>query len=87
MLRVFLSKRSGKTWGSSLVESYNLELLPRARRDLSSLDIEVARRILDKLEWLSEHLGELSLVQLTGQWAGLNRLHIGAYRAVYAIDN
>lgn len=65
---------------------YNLELMPGARDDLSSLDKPIAQRILNKLRWLAENFDAITPEPLTGEWKGLFKLRIGSYRALYTAN-
>jgi mRNA interferase RelE/StbE len=62
---------------------YRLHLLERAEQDLTSLDKEVARRILKKLSWLAENIETVRREQLTGDLAGFLKFRIGDYRVIY----
>jgi mRNA interferase RelE/StbE len=50
------------------------------------LDRNVRQRILEKIQWLLEHVEEMRHKPLTAQWGGMYRLRAGDYRVVYAID-
>lgn len=66
---------------------YKIRLSSKVAKYLSSLDKATAARILDKLELLKRDPYHLQWIKpLTGQLAGLYRLRIGRYRAVYAIN-
>lgn len=67
--------------------AYELEILPKALKKLSELDPSISTRILDKLAWLSENIEDLTPLPLSGDLAGLYKLYIGVYRAIYKIDN
>ncbi len=53
---------------------YEVRLLPAASRDLERLDKPVARRIVRRLQWLSENVDATRLEALTGDLAGFYRL-------------
>lgn len=65
---------------------YQLELMPEALEDLASLDRPVAQRILEKLRWLAHNFDSVTPQALGGEWRGVYRLRIGAYRALYTSD-
>ena len=67
--------------------AYELELMPEALEDLGGLDPPVAQRVLDKLRWLAQNLDRLTPQPLRGEWRGVYRLRIGAYRAFYTVDH
>ncbi|MBF0564037.1 MAG: type II toxin-antitoxin system RelE/ParE family toxin [Nitrospirae bacterium] len=66
--------------------AYELDVQPKAIKALAELDPSVAKRITDKLRWLSENITELTPLPLSGNLAGQYKLYIGVYRAVYSID-
>ena len=63
---------------------YEVELKPRARRDLRHLPKDVAERILDALERMEEDLtGDVKhLTGYTPEW----RLRVGDYRVLFEIE-
>ena len=66
---------------------YQLAFLPEVEGDLKRLDRPIRRRILRKVQWLSEHTLEIPHDPLSGQWAGTYKLRVGDYRIVYALDH
>ncbi len=60
---------------------YQVKFTPKAVRKLESLDSTVARRILEKLKWLSEHLGELQPEPLSADLKDFYKLRVGNYRS------
>jgi mRNA interferase RelE/StbE len=65
---------------------YEAAFHPDVAKDLQSLDKNIRLRILDKIQWLLEHVEELRHKSLTAQWEGMYRLRVGDYRVVYGID-
>jgi mRNA interferase RelE/StbE len=64
-----------------------LEYTPRAQRDLLSLEVSVARRIIKKIEEnasLADPL--LRAKSLTGTLSHCYRYRIGDYRAVFSVE-
>jgi len=59
---------------------------PSVTKDLKGLDKSIRQRILDKIQWLLEHVEEMRHEPLTAQWEGMYRLRVGDYRVVYGID-
>ena len=53
---------------------YRVRLLDAASKDLAKLDKPVARRIVDRVRWLAENLGEAHMEALTGDLEGLFKL-------------
>ena len=65
---------------------YELAFYPRVARELKGLDRSIRQRILDKIQWLLEHVEEMRHEPLTAQWAGFYRLRVGDHRVIYGID-
>jgi mRNA interferase RelE/StbE len=59
---------------------------PDVTKDLQDLDKHVQQRVLDKIQWLLEHVEEMRHKPLTAQWEGMYRLRVGDYRVIYGID-
>lgn len=68
-------------------ESYALYFTERSVSDLKSLDRPVARRIVQKLEWLADNVAVVAHMPLTGDWQGYYRLRVGDYRVIYRLDH
>ena len=64
---------------------YRVRLLDTASKQLAVLDKSVARRIVERVQWLAENLADANLEALTGEFEGLFKLRIGDYRAVYEL--
>ena len=64
---------------------YSIRLLSAAARDLKNLDRSVARRIIDRINWLASNLNELRPEACTGDLSGLYKFRIGNYRVIYQI--
>ena len=66
--------------------SYAVEIKPSARKELESLPDHVLRRVITKLESLSDNPRPVGCKKLKGykdQW----RIRIGDWRVVYIIDD
>ena len=68
------------------MKNYRIRFLPEAAEELASLDKQVAQRILKKLRWLAENLGNLTPEPLGGELKGLFKLRVGSYRVFYSFD-
>jgi mRNA interferase RelE/StbE len=67
---------------------YRIEFRPEARDDLQNLDFAVRHRILKRIQWLGEHVEEISPDPLSGgEWLGCFKLRAGDYRIIYAVDS
>jgi len=64
---------------------YSVCILDAAARDLEAVDRAVARRIVLRIQWLAEHVGDLRPEPLTGGLAGLFKLRVGDYRVIYEL--
>jgi mRNA interferase RelE/StbE len=64
---------------------YNIRILDEASRELDRLDKPVGRRIVERINWLSEKLGDIRPEPLRGDLIGLFKLRIGDYRVIYEI--
>lgn len=64
---------------------YRVRLLDTASKDLAGLDNQVARRIVERIHWLVENLGDANLEALTGDFEGLFKLRVGNYRIIYEL--
>jgi mRNA interferase RelE/StbE len=60
--------------------------MPQAIGELRRLNKKTAQRILHKLKWLSQNLGELTPEKLAGELRGFYKLRIGTYRVVYTVN-
>ncbi len=66
--------------------AYTVELSDDAQKDLSRLDKSVARRIVERLQWLGSNALSISHKALTGPLAGLYKLRVGNYRILYRLE-
>ena len=64
---------------------YSIRLVKSATKDLAKLDRDVAGRIVDRLEWLSQNLPSTRLLPLKGDLAGLYKIREGSYRIIFEI--
>lgn len=65
---------------------YRIAILPKAFRSLESLDKPVARRITNRLSWLSENFDDLTPLPLRGGLSGTCKLRIGEWRVICSFD-
>ncbi len=63
---------------------YEIVFLPRAERDLKSLDIVTASRIIEKIETMSNGLAG-DVIKLTGTEKSY-RLRVGRYRVLFDME-
>lgn len=64
---------------------YNVRILENASRDLARMDKPVARRIVERVNWLSENLNQIRPEALRGDLIGFYKFRIGNYRVIYEI--
>ena len=62
---------------------YRVRFLDTASKQLAVLDKPVARRIVERVQWLAENLADANFEALTGNFEGLFKLRVGDYRVVY----
>jgi mRNA interferase RelE/StbE len=65
---------------------YQLTILPKAFRELESLDKFAAKRILDRVSWLSENFDNITPLALKGAFSGTYKLRAGDWRVIYSFD-
>ncbi|HLF13513.1 MAG TPA: type II toxin-antitoxin system RelE/ParE family toxin [Bacteroidota bacterium] len=64
---------------------YSVHFLKPALKELERLDRTAAKRIVDRLEWLSINLDSTKLSPLKGDPAGLYKLREGSYRIFFEV--
>jgi mRNA interferase RelE/StbE len=64
---------------------YHIRILEEASRELARLDKSVGRRIVERINWLSERLNDIRPEPLRGNLIGLYKLRVGDYRVIYQI--
>jgi mRNA interferase RelE/StbE len=64
---------------------YRVRLLDTATKELAKLDKLVARRVVERVNWLAENLKNVHHKTLTGEFEGLFKLRIGDYRVIYEL--
>ncbi len=65
---------------------YQVVFLPNALDDLSKLDKSIAKRIINRIEWLSENIDNSSPIPLKSKLSGFYKLRIGDWRVIYEIS-
>lgn len=53
-----------------MTSRWKLEFQKSAEHDLASLDIQIRRRIIDKLGWLVDNFDSVAPLPLGGPWKG-----------------
>jgi len=61
---------------------YDIRILKPAVKDLEQLDKVVAKRVVEKINWLAQNLDEIRPQHLTGELRGLYKLREGDYRII-----
>ena len=64
---------------------YRIRILGAASQDLARLDKPIARRIVQRINWLAANLDTIRLEALTGDLAGLYKLRVSDYRVIYEV--
>ena len=62
---------------------YQIIILPKAIDDLSRIDKATAKRIIDKLTWLSENFEIITPIPLVSSFSGFYKLRVGDWRVLY----
>jgi len=65
--------------------SYSIQILKPAIRELEDLDKNTARRIVERIDWLSENFPSIKPFALKGELSGLFKIREGDYRIIYQI--
>ena len=65
--------------------SYSIRILKSAIRELKKLDKSTARRIVTRIDWLSENFPSIKPIALKGELSGLFKIREGDYRIIYQI--
>jgi mRNA interferase RelE/StbE len=65
--------------------SYSIRILKPAIRELERLDKNIATRIVERIDWLSENFPSIKPTALKGELSGLFKLREGDYRIIYQI--
>lgn len=64
---------------------YRLHILQAATHELARLDKPIARRIVERINWLAINLDDIRPQPCTGDLAGLYKFRVGNYRVIYEI--
>jgi mRNA interferase RelE/StbE len=65
--------------------SYSIRILKPAIRELENFDKTTARRIVERIDWLSENFPSIKPIALKGELSGLFKIREGDYRIIYQI--
>ena len=57
--------------------TYDVALTPTAEADLRRLDSAVARRAIDKMQWLADNIETIRIETLADSWQDLFKLRVG----------
>ena len=66
---------------------YQAVILPKALDNLSKLDKTTSKRIVERIEWLSEHIEAISPLPLKSKLSGFFKLRVGDWRVIYEIEH
>jgi mRNA interferase RelE/StbE len=64
---------------------YSVRILKPASKELEKLDPSVAKRVVDRIRWLSTNLDSTKLYPLKGDLSGLHKIREGSYRIIFEI--
>ncbi|MEK7554857.1 MAG: type II toxin-antitoxin system RelE/ParE family toxin [Patescibacteria group bacterium] len=65
--------------------AWAVEFSARAEADFARLDRTVRRRILLRIEWLSENFDTIVPLPLSGEFQDFYKLRVGNWRVVYTV--
>jgi mRNA interferase RelE/StbE len=65
--------------------SYAVRILKPASREIKRLDKSIAKRIVERINWLSENFPSIKHTALKGELSGLFKLREGDYRIIYQV--
>lgn len=54
--------------------------------DLQGLDSSIAKRILNKISWFSEHFDSITPEPLSADLSGTFKLRVGDWRVIYILE-
>jgi mRNA interferase RelE/StbE len=66
--------------------NWEVVVTKEAESDLESLDAGIRRRVLEKIEWLSQNFDLITPLPLGATWRGFFKLRVGDWRVVYQIE-
>ncbi len=66
--------------------TYSVKFTKTAKESLLKLEKEIGRRILHKIEWLSENFDMIKPISLKGELSDFYKLRVGDYRVLYTVD-
>jgi len=55
--------------------------------DLQKIDRPIAKRILNKITWLSQYFESIAPESLSGDFSGSFKLRVGDWRIIYTIES
>jgi mRNA interferase RelE/StbE len=64
---------------------YSIRILKPASKELEKLDHATAKRVADRIQWLSENLDSTKLFALKGELKGFYKIREGTYRIIFEI--
>ena len=67
------------------MDSWKLEFLPTAIKDLTRIDSETRQRCISKLDWFLKNFDTLTPLALTGEFSEFFKLRVGDIRVFYKI--
>lgn len=65
---------------------YKIVILPKALHSLESLNKLPAKRIVDKLSWLSQNFDNVTPSPFKSAPSGTYKLRVGDWRVIYSYD-
>ncbi len=64
---------------------YSVRILKPASKELEKLDASTARRIVERINWLSNNFDATRAYPLKGELRGLYKIRVGSYRIIFEV--
>jgi len=64
---------------------FDLRIQDEALQELENIDKANRQRIIRKIRWLQQNIGNTTPQKLSGNFAGFYKLRVGDYRVIYEI--
>jgi mRNA interferase RelE/StbE len=65
---------------------YKVEFTPQAENSFARLDKNIAQRIANKIDWLSQNFKNITPEPLTAKFKGKYKLRVGDWRIIYSTN-
>jgi mRNA interferase RelE/StbE len=66
---------------------WSFRITPEAERDIDRLDIQIKRRVVEKLRWFVENFDHVTPLPLGEPMRGFFKLRVGDWRVIYEVES